>query len=70
MGKEPPQKAAKLWAEAEDNYWEAVWWLDRAVLEEKSSAKAAAWGRAATNFAEVIAQATMIQELCGTRPTN
>jgi hypothetical protein len=70
MGKEPPQEAAKLWAQAEDNYWEAVWWLDRAVLEEMSSAKSAAWGRAATNFAEVIMQAEKIRELCGTRPTN
>jgi len=40
------------------------------VLEEKSSAKAAAWGRAATNFAEVITQAEEIRELCGPRPTN
>jgi hypothetical protein len=70
MGKEPPQKAANLWAEAEDNYWEAIWWLDRAVLEEKSSAKAAAWGRAATNFAEVVTQAEKIRVLCGPRPTN
>jgi len=70
MGREPPQKAAKLWAEAEDNYWKAVWWLDRAVLEEMSSAKAAAWGRAATNFAKVITQAEKIRELCGPCPTN
>ena len=27
-------------------------------------------GRAATNFAEVIAQAEKIRELCGTHPTN
>jgi len=70
MGKEPPQNAANLWAEAEDSYWEAVWWLDRAVLEELSSAKSAAWGRSATNFAEVIMQTEKIRELCRTRPTN
>ena len=35
MGKQPPEKAANLWAEAENNYWEAVWWLDRAVLEKE-----------------------------------
>ena len=70
MEKQPTEKAANLWAEAENNYWEAIWWLDRAVLERKSSAKAAAWGRSATNFAEVIAQAEMIQELCRPHPTN
>ncbi len=70
MGKEPPQKTANLWAEAENNYWEAIWWLDRALLEENSTAKAASWGRSATNFAQVIAQAENIRELCGSRPTN
>jgi hypothetical protein len=70
MGTQPPQKAANLWADAENNYWEAVWWLDRALLERESSAKAAAWGRSATNFAEVIAQAENVRELCGPHPTN
>jgi len=40
------------------------------VLEEMSCEKAAAWGRAATNFAEVIAQAEKVEELCGPHPTN
>ena len=70
MGKQPPEKAANLWAEAENNYWEAIWWLDRAMLEREGSAKAAAWGRSATNFAKVIAQAEMIKELCRPYPTN
>ena len=70
MGKQPPEKAANLWSEAENNYWEAIWWLDRAVLEREGSAKAAAWGRSATNFAKVIAQAEMIQLLCRPHPTN
>jgi hypothetical protein len=70
MGKQPPEKAANMWADAENNYWEAVWWLDRAVLVNKSSQRAIAWGRSATSFAEVIAQAEMIQELCRPHPTN
>jgi hypothetical protein len=70
MGKQPPENLANLWEEAENNYWKAVWWLDRALLEKTSSEKAAAWGGAATNFAEVIAQAEKIRELCGPRPTN
>jgi hypothetical protein len=70
MEKQPTEKAANLWAEAENNYWEAVWWLDRAVLERESSAKAAAWGRSATSFAKVIAQAENIRELCRPHPTN
>jgi hypothetical protein len=70
MEKQPTEKAANLWAEAENNYWEAIWWLDRAVLERNGSAKAAAWGRSATNFAEVIAQAENIRELCRPHPTN
>ena len=70
MEKQPTEKAANLWAEAENNYWEAIWWLDRAVLERNGSAKAAAWGRSATNIAEVIAQAEMIQKLCRPHPTN
>jgi len=39
-------------------------------LEETGTKKAAAWGRAATNFAKVITQAEKIRELCGPRPTN
>ena len=70
MGKQPTEKAANLWAEAENNYGEAIWWLDQAMLENKSSERATAWGRSATSFAEVIAQAEMIQELCGPHPTN
>ncbi len=70
MGKEPPEKAANLWEETEDNYWEAVWWLDRAMLENKSPQRATAWGRSATSFTEVIAQAEKIRKLCGPHPTN
>jgi len=70
MGTQPPENLANLWVEAENNYWKAVWWLDRALLEKASSEKAAAWGRAATNFAEVIAQAENIRELCWPHPTN
>ncbi|MGB5099354.1 MAG: hypothetical protein WBN94_01990 [Methanothrix sp.] len=40
------------------------------MLENKSSERATAWGRSATNFAEVIAQAEMIQVLCEPHPTN
>lgn len=47
-----------------------IWWLDRAMLAENSTAKAASLGKSATNFAQVIAQAENIQELCGPRPTN
>ncbi len=70
MEKQPSEEVANLWAEAENNYWKAVWWLDRAVLEETGFQKAAAWGTAATNFAEVIARAEKIREICGPRPTN
>ncbi len=70
MGKQPPGNLANLWEDAENNYWKAVWWHNHSLLEKTSSEKAAAWGRAATNFAEVIAQAEKIQVLCGTHPTN
>jgi hypothetical protein len=63
LGKEPPERAADLWEETEDDYWESVWWLDRAVLEKRSTEKAVAWGRSATKFTEVIAQTEKIQEL-------
>ena len=45
MGKQPPEKAANLWAEAEDNYWEAIWWLDRAVLEREEFCKGGCLGK-------------------------
>ena len=70
MGKEPSEKSSKSMGRGGDNYWEAVWWLDQAVLAENSTAMAAAWGNSATNFAQVIAQAENIRELCGPRPTN
>jgi hypothetical protein len=61
LGKTPAREDAALWAETEDLYWEAVWWLDRAVLEEKSDDKAVAYGRSATLFAGVIANSGVIQ---------
>lgn len=70
MGTHPPQNAANSWDDVQDNYWEAVWWLDRAVLEERRNQRAVAWGRASTGFAEVIARAKTIRELCGPHPTN
>lgn len=70
MGPHPSQTAANLWSDVQDDYWQAVWWLDRAVLEDRSCQRAVAWGRAATGFAAVISQAESIQELCGPRPTN
>lgn len=70
MGEHPTQTAANLWADVQNNYWEAVWWLDRAVLEERNDQRAVAWGRAASGFAHAIARTETIQELCGPHPTN
>ena len=64
MGMHPPEKASSLWGRTEDAYWEGVWWLDRAFLEQNSTAKATAWGRSATNLVEVIARSKEIQDIC------
>ncbi|MDD4162433.1 MAG: C45 family autoproteolytic acyltransferase/hydrolase [Methanothrix sp.] len=64
MEEQPPEEAADLWAEAENNYWKAVWWLDRGVLAKKAAEKAACLGRSATSFAEVIVQAEVVQAAC------
>ncbi|NPV63184.1 MAG: hypothetical protein HPY61_11260 [Methanotrichaceae archaeon] len=64
LGKNPTEKAREQWATIRDRYWEAVWWLDRAVLEEKRDAKAVAYGRSATLFAGVIAGAEQLRETC------
>ncbi len=70
IGSHPSQTVINLWAEVENSYWKAVWWLDRAALEDRSIQKAVAWGRAATSFEQAIARTEKIQELCGPRPTN
>ncbi|HPT20279.1 MAG TPA: hypothetical protein PLJ25_09460 [Methanothrix sp.] len=45
--------------------------MDRAVLEDDPSARAAAWGRSATGYGEVIVRAAEVQEACKrARPTN
>ncbi len=64
LGENPPDEAKTLWADAEDEYWEAVWWLDHAVLENNGNARAVAWGKSATLFAEAIAHAEEVLSLC------
>jgi len=67
----PPEEATALWEEAEGSCWEAAWWMDRAVLEDDPSARAAVWGRSATGYGEVIVRAAEVQEACKrARPTN
>jgi hypothetical protein len=61
-GEAEAKGAVASWAEIEGRYWEAVWWLNRAVLEEKGDDRAVAYGRSATLFADVIAKAGMMQE--------
>jgi len=39
VGDDTQERASDLWA-AVDSYWQGVWWMDRAILERKESAKA------------------------------
>jgi len=64
----PDPEAAGLYAATEDRYWEAVWWHNRGVLEKDRTAKAVAFGKAATGFSEVIASLDRVQSLCETTP--
>jgi hypothetical protein len=66
MGKHPDSEVTRLYAASEDRYWEAVWWHNRGLLETDSTARAVAFGRAATGFSEVIAWSEQIQSLCST----
>ncbi|MDD4094166.1 MAG: hypothetical protein PHF94_06070, partial [Methanothrix sp.] len=66
MGDESPESALDLWAAAMDSYWQAVWWMDRAILEGNESAKATSWGRSASGFAEVILQSEAVSKICAT----
>lgn len=64
LGTSPSKETEALWANSEDQYWEAVWWLDRSVLVKESNDRAVAYGRASTLFAGAIAGAELIQEIC------
>jgi hypothetical protein len=50
------------WNALEDRYWEGVWWHNRGVLENTATARAVAFGRAATAFADVAAHAAQVRE--------
>ncbi len=66
MGEQPPADVAARWQEAVTDYWQGVWWLDRAALETEASNRAIAWGRSATSFADVIVAAEEIRDACKT----
>lgn len=56
-GSHPGSEEVRSIDAIEDRYWEAVWWHDRGVLETDPTARAVAFGRAATGFSVVIARA-------------
>jgi predicted choloylglycine hydrolase len=66
MGDDMPERASDLWEASMDSYWQGVWWMDRAILERKESAKAASWGRSASSFAEAILRAEAVSRICAT----
>jgi len=63
LGSSPAPETARLYTLAEEQYWEAVWWQDRGVLETDRTARAVAFGRAATGFSNVIATLDRVQAL-------
>jgi hypothetical protein len=67
MAKSPPDRAIVSWAEAENQYCEGVWWLDRAMLEDGKTFRAVALGRSATAFSMVLATVGEIQRICKDR---
>jgi hypothetical protein len=64
MGNTTDPEIARRYNECEDQYWVAVWWHNRGVLENDRNSKAVAFGRAATGFSGVIANAEYISGLC------
>lgn len=67
MAKSPPDRAIVSWAEAENQYCEGGWWLDRAMLEDGKTFRAVALGRSATAFSMVLATVGEIQRICKDR---
>jgi len=65
MGMHPDDDVTRLYAAGEDRYWEAVYWHNRGTIATDRTARAVAFGRAATGFSEVIAWSGQIQALCG-----
>jgi len=61
IGNMPSEEVVDQWAKIEDTYWQGVWWLNRAVLEEDGNAQAVALGRSATLFAGVVASVEQIR---------
>lgn len=64
MGNAPAPEIARLYNGCEDQYWEAVWWHNRGVLETDKNSRMLAFGRAATGFSGVIARAGYIRDNC------
>ena len=64
MAESPSEKVIGRWAEAENQYCEGVWWLDRAMLEDGKTFRAVALGRSATAFSMVLATVGEIQRTC------
>lgn len=65
LGNASGSDAAGLYANAENTYWESVWWHNRGVLEKDRTMQAVDFGKAATGFSEVIAQLRQVQALTG-----
>jgi hypothetical protein len=70
MGDEPPERALDLWDSAMDSYWQGVWWMDRAILVEKESARASSWGRSASSFEEAVLRAEAVSRICASKKMN
>jgi len=64
MGRSPETVAAAEWATLEGRYWEGVWWHNRGTLEQTTTDRAVAFGKAATAFSDVIAHSAQIRECC------
>jgi len=64
MGNHPDSEINDLYASAETEYWEAVWWEDHGRLETDRTDRVVALGKAATGYSDVIARSGQIQSLC------
>ena len=67
MGDNPDPEIARRYAATENQYWEAVWWHNRGVLEKDRTRQAVAFGTSATGFSNVIASLEDIQSRSGMR---
>jgi hypothetical protein len=60
----PATLQSARWDAIEDQYWEGIWWHNRAVLENDRASRMVAFGKAATAYSGVIARAGEIRSAC------